>query len=443
MKSESSPASSPDPLPDAASVSQPVSLQVEQTIDHLFRHEAGKMVSVLTRIFGTENVELAEDVVQDALLSALQQWKMRGLPPNPSAWLMTVAKSKAIDAVRREKHKRKFAEENAVLLASEYTILPTFERLTNEEEIKDDVLRMMFACCHPSIGEESQLVLILKLLCGFSTAEIAKAFLSNDETITKRLYRAKAQFRENSIRYQLPEPEDLQPRLAGVLKAIYLLLNEGYNSATHTDLIRKDLIEESFRLCFMLTENTSTAEPETFALLALICFHAARVSGRLDAEGNLLLLEAQDRSRWNRSLIEKGRKFLSQSAQGERFTAYHAEAAIAFEHCLAPDYRQTNWQKILALYDLLLQHAPTPVVELNRAIAVGELYGAPAGLKAVEAISEKAVMNDYYLYHATQGEFYFRMGDAAKAKGFFESAAALTQSHAEKKLLAGKIELCQ
>lgn len=397
------------------------------------------MVAFLTRIFGAHNLEMAEDIAQDTLLKAFEQWKIKGIPDNPSAWLTTVAKNRAMDVIRRERRKIRLSDDVAVLLESEYTIATTMENLTTDEEIKDDQLRMMFACCHPALAGEAQVTMILKTLCGFSIAEIAKAFLSNEENINKRLYRARQLFREGKIALEIPIKNELGERLENVLTAIYLLFNEGYNATSHEDLIRNDLIQEALRLGLLLTKNTQTARPEVFALLALMCFHAARTGSRLDEQGNILLLKQQNRSIWNQDLIQTGVGFLSQSAQGALFTRYHLEAGIAYEHCVAKSYDQTNWQNIVNWYDLLYQIHPTAIVALNRAIAIGEWKGAAEGLKAVEQIPDLQTIKNYYLLSATLGEFYLQLENTEKAQHYFTLALSQTQSEKEKKFLQEKL----
>ncbi|MFM8913504.1 MAG: RNA polymerase sigma factor, partial [Flammeovirgaceae bacterium] len=254
-----------------------IRLDTPAPFENFFRHESGKLVAVLTRAFGAHNLQLAEDVVQDSLLKALEHWKFHGIPENPSAWLFTVARNKALDVVRKEKHLKEFSKEISVLLKSEYSATATLQEIISSEQIEDEQLRMMFVCCHPSVAAEGQVALILKTLCGFSIAEIAHAFFTNEETITKRLYRAKEQFRQQSIAFELPEAEELQPRLENVLTAIYLIFNEGYHASHNPSIVREELIEESLRLGKMLADNRSTQKPSTFALLALLCFNAARV----------------------------------------------------------------------------------------------------------------------------------------------------------------------
>jgi RNA polymerase sigma factor (sigma-70 family) len=412
---------------------------IHQTLEHLFRHESGKLVSVLTKIFGPHNLELAEDVVQDTLLTAMNRWKMSGVPDNPSAWLFTAAKNKALDLIRKQKRHHEYAADISYLLQSEYTLSATLNELMSNPPINDDQLRMMFACCHPSLSSESQVALVLKTLCGFSITEIARAFITTNDTIEKRLYRAKLKFRQQKIAFEIPQEQELQERLENVLTAIYLLFNEGYNSTQHDQLIRKDLLEESLRLGQLLLQNAATRQPDVFALLALICFNMARSDARLDKEGNILLLEKQDRTLWDRSLIKRGFDYFDQSAIGDRLTTYHLEAAIASEHVSVSHYHATNWKNILQYYDLLYRLRPAAIVALNRSVVISELNGPAEGIKSIENIPDINELKNYYLLPAILGELYLKLNEKEKAATFFANAASLTGSEAEKKLLAEKI----
>jgi len=412
---------------------------VKPVIDHLFRHESGKLVSVLTRLFGTHNLELAEDVVQDTLLKALEHWKFHGVPDNPSAWLFATARNKALDVVRRVRYQKEFAEEVSALLKSEYSAAITLQQRVNEQTLEDEQLRMMFVCCHPSVPEESQVAMMLKTLCGFSTAEIAKAFLTNEETISKRLYRARQQFHDEKISFVLPPAAQLQDRLDTVLTAIYLIFNEGYNSTRNESIIRDDLVEEALRLGHMLTQFPTTSLPKAHALLAMMCFQAARLYGRIDADGNLLSLKEQDRKKWNRELIEKGEQLLRRASEGEQVSSYHLEAAISREHCTAATYADTSWSRILQLYDWLYTIKPDPLIALNRLIAIAETEGPEKALSLVHQIEKIETIKEYYLYPATLGEWHRQLGDVETAKKYFEQAIELTQSNAEKNFLKKKI----
>ncbi len=416
-----------------------VSPHIEQTIDHLFRHEWGKLVPVLTKLFGPQNLQLAEDVVQDTLLTALSNWKINGLPQNPSAWLFTAARNKAVDVLRQQKRKNEFAKNITPLLQSEYTLAPMVKEMVNSNTIDDDQLRMMFVCCHPALSADAQVSLILKTLCGFNVTEIAKAFVISYDAVEKRLYRARQTFRESKVEFELPPAAELENRLETVLMAIYLLFNEGYNSTNHEDLIRNDLMNEAMRLCELICRSPSVNHANTHALMALMCFTASRNNARLDKEGNILLLKQQDRTKWNRALIETGVYHLEESAAGETISKYHIEAGIAYEHAQARDYDHTNWHNILHCYNLLYQLYPTPVIALNRAIVISELRGAAEGIKAIEAIHDLASLKKYYLLPATLGELHWQIGEYHMAKDYFEEAITLTQSAIEKKLLQQKI----
>ena len=304
-------------------------------VDHLFRHESGKMVAVLTRVFGFANMEQAEDIVQDTIIRALETWKFGKVPDNPQAWLYRTAKNKAIDLIRRQKVKHKIESEIAPLLKSEYTLVPSMNDMFRENEIKDSQLRMMFACCHPSITIESQLTLMLKTLCGLSTREIGNAFLTTEDTIQKRLYRTKEKIKEEHISLDYPGADVMQARLDTVLKALYLLFNEGYNSSHPEKLIREDLCEEAIRLTILLTENSKTNQPHTNALLALMCYQASRFGARLDDKGFIVLLKDQERMHWNKFLIDRGNEYLVRSADENAVHDYHIEAAIASAHANA------------------------------------------------------------------------------------------------------------
>lgn len=402
--------------------------------DHLFRREAGRMVAALTRLFGTKHVELAEDVVQETLLKAMREWPYRGIPDQPVAWLHRVARNQAIDRLRRDARGLELLKENAALLRSEWTLSSTVHEAMNETTINDDQLRMMFACCHPSIAPEQQVALALRTLCGFGVPEIARAFVTNEETINKRLFRAREAFRELG-RIEIPQGAALLPRLEHVLSTIYLLFNEGYNATSHTDLIREDLIEEALRLCDLLTQNEATDQPEVRALLALMLFHAARSEARLDNDGAIVLLRDQDRSKWGGALIGLAGTNLDRAAAGERWTTYHIEAGIAALHANAATYAKTDWPVIVGLYDQLFLIKPTPIVAFNRAIAMAEASGADAGLRALEQVKG---LESNHLYHAALGDLLFRAGRNVQASVAYARALELTRSPAEIALLKKK-----
>ena len=395
------------------------------------------MASVLTRLLGFHALELAEDIVQETLLQAMSTWKFKGVPENPSAWLYTVAKRKAIDTIRQQKIHEQLHSEISLLLKSEWTLSPTVNQLFLDNEIEDSQLRMIFACCHPSIPYESQIALTLKTLCGLSISEIAHSFLTNNETITKRLYRAREQIREENISLEVPVPASLPGRLDAVMHSLYLLFNEGYNSSHPDQLIRHDLCGEAMRLCLLLVNNPVTHIPKVDALLALMCFQASRSEARTYNDGAIVLLKDQDRSRWSQPLIEKGKYYLEQAAEGDDFSEYHIEAAIAGCHAHARSFKATDWKQILQLYAILSEVKPGPIIELNMAIATGYASSPADGLKALQNIQG---LEHHYLYHASLGDFYLELRNTKEARKCYEKALMLTPSNAEKKLLLTKME---
>lgn len=411
---------------------------VNQLVGHLFRHEAGKMASVLTRLLGFQSLDLAEDIVQDTLLKAMSTWKIKGVPENPSAWLYTVAKRKAIDEIRKRQLHEQHESEIGYALRSEWTLSPTVNSFFLDDEIEDSQLRMIFACCHPSIPYESQIALTLKTLCGLSIGEIANSFLTNDETIVKRLYRAREKIREEKIGLEAPAPAKMPGRMDAVLHTLYLLFNEGYNSSHPDRLIRHELCEEAIRLCHLIVNNPSVTAAKAKALLALMCFHASREDARLSDDGSIILLQDQDRSKWSRALIERGKIYLEESAEGDEFSEYHIEAAIAGCHSAAASFKETNWNRIIELYTFLLHEKPGPIIELNRAIAIGYGHSPLAGLNALQEIKG---LDGHYLYYAATGDFYAELGDEKNASINYQKAMTLTPSNTEKKLLQSKLKM--
>jgi RNA polymerase sigma factor (sigma-70 family) len=414
---------------------------ISKLTDQLFRYESGKLIAVLTKIFGTQNLELAEDVVQESFISALQTWRINGVPDNPPAWLFRTAKNKAIDLVRKNRYSilMDFSDSERELYRSEYTLNTLMNSLWSDEAIEDDLLKMMFACCHEEIIIENQITLILKTLCGFTTAEIAKAFITSEDAISKRLYRTKEFFREKKIRPEIPTAGLLNQKTHAVLKSIYLIFNEGYNSTHADELIRQDLLEQAMYLCRLLSNNPNTRTSEVYAAMALMCFHAARIESRISAEGEIILLDQQDRSRWDTALISEGNDYLNRSAFGGTISSYHLEAAIAYEHCIAETFEKTNWSRILAYYDLLVKFYPTPVVNLNRIVVVFKLRGPDQALLELKESSCLKEWEKLYLYYSLLGEIYSTT-DWLKAKASFEKALTLTKSETEQRFLRHKIE---
>ena len=420
---------------------QPPPAEVSQVVEHLFRHEWGKMVAILTRIFGVENLTLAEDVVQEALVRALQTWPFYGVPQNPSAWIMRTSRNLALDVVRRTKTFRE-KEPELVRLLDRPAPAPDSTTLL-EEEIGDDRLRMIFVCCHPLIPAEAQVALALSTLCGFSAKEISQAFLSTEAAIAKRLTRAKQKIREARITFEIPVGEELGRRLDGVLQSLYMLFNEGYKASTGDKLVREEICQEAIRLTKLLSEHPAGNQPKTHALLALMLLNAARIPARVDDQGNLLLLQEQDRARWDSAMIAWGMFHFARSAAGEEISEYHLQAAIAACHCAAADYESTDWRQILSLYDRLVEFDHSPVVALNRAIVVANLDGPKAGLEAVAAIKDLHKLDSYYLLYAVIGEFEARLDNLQVAAGHFRKALTLAEMKSERTFLSKKLRACE
>ncbi|HXY36118.1 MAG TPA: sigma-70 family RNA polymerase sigma factor [Planctomycetaceae bacterium] len=417
---------------------------VAPLVEHFFRHEAARLVSVLTRVFGWRNFDLVEDMVQATLLDALQAWRGQ-VPENPSAWLHKVAKNKILDALRRNEVGRRVTEQLAAeKLATEQTPREhELDELFLDSEIEDSQLKMMFACCHPRLARENQLALTLKALCGFGNSEIARALLVEEETVKKRLQRATRELVEHEIQLEPPPSEDLIARLDGVHQVLYLLFNEGYSSSQGDLAIREDLCEEAARLCHLLCSQERFATPPTQALMALMLFHAARFDARLGPDGFVLLMEEQDRGKWNRALIHRAQQFLDLSARGTAVSVYHLEAGIALYHCAARSFEATDWPAILRLYDALIGLHRSPVYLLNRAIVVAQIEGPTAGIHALDKAGLDPSLQRYYLYHATLGEFYRRAGDFARARRHLEVARKKTNSRFDREIIDRRLASCR
>jgi RNA polymerase sigma factor (sigma-70 family) len=410
-----------------------------ESTDHLFRHEAGRMVSVLTRLFGFHNFALAEDVVQDTFCRALEVWKFSGMPENPAAWLMAAAKNRAIDVLRKERTARTFAPELGRLMETEWTLVPAVDELFGPNEIKDDQLRMMFSCCHPRLPEEAQVALILHILCGFSVSEIASAFVSSHAAIEKRITRAKKVLATSKNLFDVASPAEFTERLPAVHRALYLLFNEGYHGASGERAVRVELCREAMRLTAMLLEHSVGKISITYALAALMALHAARLPSRLDASGNLSSLSDQDRSQWDRDLMFEGLQFLELSVCGSTVTEYHLEAAIASFHVRADSIEDTDWKQIVSLYDTLLSISPSPIVALNRAIAVALKDGPERGLEEIQSIADSDRLKTYPFYFAALGELEFRAGRHNSAREHFRAALGLARNPMERRFLSQRL----
>jgi RNA polymerase sigma-70 factor (ECF subfamily) len=413
---------------------------VSQLVEHLFRHEAGKMVATLTRIFGIEHLSLAEDVVQEALSRALQTWPYRGTPENPSAWIMRASRNLALDVIRREKIFRAKEAEIARLIerdghAPEGAIFP-------EHEIADDRLRMMFVCCHPVIPPEAQVALALKTLCGFSVTEISHAFLTTEAAIAKRLTRSKQKIQEAQVPFEIPVGDELTRRLDSVLQSLYLLFNEGYKASTGEKLIREELCQEAIRLTELLAQHQAGNRSKTHALLALMLLNVARIPAREDDEGNLIRLQEQDRTCWDHKMIARGMFHLRESAAGGEISEYHLQAGIAACHATALDYQATDWAKILSLYDRLIEVDDSPVVALNRAVAVANVRGPEAGLHTLQRIRDQEKLGSYYLLYAVIGELEMRLNNREAAAEQFRRSFELAETKSERAFLLKRLQRC-
>ena len=403
----------------------------------IFRRESGRLVAALTRIFGVHHLALAEDVVQDAFSRALEAWGEHGVPENPAAWLMTTAKNRALDIVRRERTARRFAPEMGRLLETEWTLAPLIEEAFAAHTIRDEQLRMMFSCCHGQLSEDAQLALILNILCGFSSREIASSLLVGKSAIEKRISRGKKLLASSRHLFELSGSEfDL--RASTVRHALYLLFNAGYHGASDAP-VRRELCTEALRLTQLLLHYPPAATPQTFALTALFCLHAARLPAKLDEAGDLNALGEQDRSLWDASLASEGLRLLERSAAGVELSTYHLEAAIAATHLSAPTLKDTDWSTIVTLYDRLLDIAPSPVVAHNRAIAIGQRDGPERALLELESIVGSERLSGYPFYPAARGEFELRRGNQAIARRHFQVAIDWARSEAERRFLQKRV----
>jgi len=400
------------------------------------------MVAVLTRLFGVHNLALAEDVVQDAFCRALELWSFRGVPENPAGWLMAAAKNGALDVLRRERTARTYEPELSRFLQSEWTLAPVVEEMFTDTAIKDDQLRMMFSCCHPRLPEESQVMLILHILCGFGIDEVASAFVTTYTAVEKRIPRAKKVLAGSNRLFDTQSPSHFSTRLPAVQRALYLLFNEGYHGASAEFAVRAELCQEAMRLAALLLDHPPGATSTTYALSSLMCLNKARLPARLNASGKLNSLFDQDRSLWDQKLVSEGLQLLDLSARGSELSEYHLEAAIAAVHATAPSVEATNWKEIVSLYDTLMSIRPNPIVALNRAIAVGQRDGAERGLTQLRAIADSERLAKYPFYHAAFGEFELRGSRPQVAREHFSAALELSRNATERQFFRQRIEAC-
>jgi RNA polymerase sigma factor (sigma-70 family) len=415
-------------------------VSIPALVDHLFRHEAARMTATLARILGAGRIEMVEDVVQDALLAALGRWPRDGIPANPTAWLIQVAKHRALDALRRERlaedREARIREQIAQWADSDPTVG------VGEAVIVDDQLRMIFICSHPAIPAEARVTLTLKLAGGFGASEIARAFLAEETAIHQRLVRAKRRIRDAGLTLDMPEGPDLAERLESVLDVLYAMFTEGHTAHAGDALVRRDICEDAMRLGALLLRLPTLARPEVHALMALFHLTAARFDSRADSEGELLLLADQDRSRWDRPHMSAGLRHLERAATGEQLTRYHLEAELAACHTLAASWEATNWARIIELYDQLMTLVDSPIVALNRAVAVAEVSGATAGMACLHALEGQSVLRRYPPYEAALGEMLRRLGRYEEARAHFALAVERTGSTPVRRFLERRIAEC-
>jgi RNA polymerase sigma factor (sigma-70 family) len=403
--------------------------EVQLLAAHLFRHSAGKLTARLTRILGWEAVDTAADIVQEALLAALQVWPYKGVPDNPEGWIWRVARNRATDRTR-----------HATLAASKAdAVAYELESSRAEDHCDEDELAMMYVCAHPALPQEAQVALMLRILGGFTTREIALAYLTQEATVAQRIVRAKQKLRDAGVIVEVPSGGDVTERTDAVLLALYLMFNEGYSAHSGPNLLRDDLCSEAIRLTGLVCANPATNAPKVHALLALQYLQASRLATRTDDLGNLLLLSVQDRTQWDRALMAQGFAHLERAACGVEVSTYHMEAGIAACHASAPSYEDTEWSQILSLYDQLVESNASPVFALNRAVALAAVHGNRAALDDIERLAGDKRFDSYHLYFATLAELQSREGDTTGARHNFQRALELAGSEPERAFLQRRL----
>lgn len=406
-------------------------MQQQELIPHLFRTEFSRITSVLCRLFGIEHIEAAEDITSETFLAAVETWPYKGIPPNPTAWLYTVAKNKAHNYIKRN---QLFSNKIAPQLMKEDSAAFIPEIDLSEQNITDSQLQMIFAVCHPVLPAEAQIGLALRVLCGFGIEEIATALLSSKDAVEKKLYRAKEKLRTEKIAVVFPGNTEIAARLDAVLTTLYLLFNEGYYSESSAVQLREDLCYEAMRLTSLLAGNEATALPQVYALLSLMCFHASRFAARRNASGEIILYNDQDEKLWDQALITKGVYYLNQASQGPLLTKYHLEAGIAYWHTIKEDSLE-KWDAILQLYNRLLQIDYSPVAALNRTFALSKVHGKEAAITE----AEKLQLHNNHYYFTLLGELYLDI-DKTKAKENFSRAYAIAKTASDKKIISKKMD---
>ncbi|MFZ0392695.1 MAG: RNA polymerase sigma factor [Terracidiphilus sp.] len=408
---------------------------VSSTIETLYRSESGRVLATLVRLLG--DLDLAEESMHEAFAAALESWKLDGIPAKPRPWLISTARFKAIDALRRRARFSGAERDLVAHIESRANNTPSGMEEIGDEEIEDDRLRLIFTCCHPALPPEAQVALTLREICGLTTEEIARAFLVSPATLAQRIVRAKTKIRETPIPYEVPTPQELPQRLDAVLQVIYLVFNEGYSAGAGAEVTRAELTGEAIRLGRLLTEFQP--EPEVIGLLSLMLLQESRRAARTSPAGELILLENQDRSLWNREQIAEGVALLKKALNSRRFDPYTLQAAIAAVHAEAESVAATDWRQIVAIYDQLVRMQPSPVVYLNRAVAVAMRDGPEAGLKHIDAVLAQGELANYYLAHSARADMCRRLGRTAEARTSYEKALSLTQQEPERQFLEERI----
>jgi RNA polymerase sigma-70 factor (ECF subfamily) len=409
--------------------------ELSKAIETLYRSESGRVLATLVRLLG--DLDLAEESMHEAFAVALESWAAAGIPEKPRPWLISTARFKAIDVIRRRARFDGAQRDLVAHMESRVSDAPAGNGETGDEEIEDDRLRLIFTCCHPALPPEAQVALTLREICGLTTEEIARAFLVTPATLAQRIVRAKAKIRETPIPYETPTPQELPERLDAVLQVVYLVFNEGYSAAAGAEVTRAELTGEAIRLGRLLTELQP--EPEAIGLLSLMLLQDSRRAARTSPAGELILLENQDRALWNREQIAEGVALVEKALMSRRFGAYTLQAAIAAVHAEAESTAATDWRQIVALYNQLVRIQPSPVVHLNRAVAIAERDGPEAGLTNIDTLLEHGELANYYLAHSARAELCRRLGRTAEAKSSYEKALALTQQEPERQFLLERI----